>query len=64
MFRRTIAQAAQSASSPVVPRDKMLPLIPFTPDWSQSAATTGHPAPGAGNGDAQKPQTADVNHLP
>ena len=63
MFRRTIAQASQAASSPVVARDKMLPLIAFTPDWLQGAAATDHGAVAMG-GDAQKVPGADVSHLP
>ena len=63
MFRRTIAQAGKPGSSPAVSRDKMLPLIPFTPDWSQSVGITKDPAR-CGADDAQKPPTADVNHLP
>ena len=60
MFRRTIAQA-EPPPSPMVRRDKMLPLIPFTPDWSQRAATTEAPARAA---DAQQPLTRDLTQLP
>lgn len=48
MFRRTIVQPATRAIPPPLPpavrRDKMLPLIPFTPDWAQCDAAPENPA--------------------
>ena len=67
MFRRTIDQPAMPAVPPVVQPvsrpDKTLPLIPFTPEWSRSAAATEDPARERVN-EAQKPLMADAADLP
>ena len=62
MFRRTIAQAAPPPASSGLRCDKMLPLIPFTPDWSQHAAAGEDPAPPVA-GDTRKSLGGDVSHL-
>jgi CheY-like chemotaxis protein len=63
MFRRALAQASQRDSSVAIRQDKMLPLIPFTPDWSQSSPANPDPARAMG-GEVQESISPDVSQLP
>jgi DNA-binding response OmpR family regulator len=62
MFRRIVPHPSAPAVLLRSAPDKMLPLIPFTPDWAVSSMT-GHPAPAA-DGNALKVVTENNNDLP
>jgi CheY-like chemotaxis protein len=63
MFRRTIASASSPAPSARKALDKMLPMIPFTPDWSDTPAPTGDCAQVTLDGAQQSPSPG-LRHLP